>query len=61
MKHYLYLVVEMLVLAVVEFPYFRKKVDPSLLAINIDWFTHCNWVDQLLAFKQIDIYRAYKP
>lgn len=39
----------------------RKPMpEPSLLALNIDWFTHCNWRDQLIAFKQIDSYRSYK-
>lgn len=35
----------------------RKPMpEPSLLALNIDWFTNCNWREQLIAFKQIDIY-----
>lgn len=34
--------------------------EPSLLALNVDWFTHCNWRDQLAAFKQMDIYRSNK-
>lgn len=33
---------------------------PSLLAYNVDWFTHCNWREQIVAFKQLDIYYAYK-
>lgn len=60
MKHHLCILIEALILAIVEFPYFRKKVDPSLLALNIDWFTNCSWVDQLLAFKQIDYYLTVK-
>jgi hypothetical protein len=60
MKNYLYLVAEKLILAIVEFPYFHKKVTPSFLTLNIDWFTNCSWLDQLLAFKQIDRYLAFK-
>lgn len=33
---------------------------PSLLALNVDWFTNCNWIEQLIAFKQMDIYRSNK-
>jgi len=38
----------------------QPKPEPSLLALNVDWFTNCNWRDQLIAFKQIDIYCSYK-
>ena len=38
----------------------KSKPEPSLLALNVDWFTNCNWRDQLIAFKQIDIYRSNK-
>ncbi len=31
----------------------RKKVSPSLLALNIDWFSNCSWTDQLISFDQI--------
>lgn len=50
------------ILYFIESPIFirRKKTEPSLLAINIDWFTNCSWVEQLIAFKQIDEYYAYK-
>lgn len=34
--------------------------EPSLLALNVDWFTNCNWIEQLIAFKQMDIYRSNK-
>lgn len=39
-----------------------RKPQPqlTLLALNVDWFTHCNWRDQLVAFKQMDIYRSNK-
>ena len=60
MKHYLHLLIEALILTIMEFPYCRKKVSPSLVALNIDWFTNCGWVDQLLAFKQIDHYSTVK-
>jgi hypothetical protein len=38
----------------------KPKPMPSLLAYNVDWFTHCNWREQIVAFKQLDIYYAYK-
>ena len=38
----------------------KPKPEPSLLAYNVDWFTHCNWREQIVAFKQLDIYYAYK-
>lgn len=37
--------------------YNNKDTSPSLLAHNIVWFTNCGWVEQITAFKQIDIYR----
>lgn len=41
----------------VDFPFRkRKKIEPSLLALNIDWFTNCTWTEQLIAFKQISHY-----
>ena len=55
MKLLLHIVVEWFADAVSYFMQFgRPKPVPSLLALNIDWFTNCSWVDQLLAFKQID-------
>jgi hypothetical protein len=45
----------------VDFPFCkRKKIEPSLLAINIDWFTNCNWREQMNAFGQFGNYYAYK-
>ena len=38
----------------------KKKLEPSLIAINIDWFTNCNWREQLSSFKQMDLYYDYK-
>lgn len=38
----------------------KPKPEPTLLALNVDWFTNCNWREQLIAFKQIDIYRSNK-
>lgn len=38
----------------------KPKPELTLLALNVDWFTHCNWREQLIAFKQIDIYRSNK-
>lgn len=40
-----------------DFPFRkRKKATPSLLAMNMNWFTNCGWTEQLIAFKQIDQY-----
>lgn len=42
-----------------DFPFRKKlKVQPSLLAINVNWFTNCSWRDQLVAFKQLELYSA---
>lgn len=62
MKKTLQLLVEAVILYFTENSLFcrQKKIQPSLLAYNVDWFTNCNWRDQLLAFKQMDIYYAYK-
>jgi hypothetical protein len=38
----------------------EPKPTPSLLAYNIDWFTNCTWLEQLISFKQIDTYYTYK-
>jgi len=38
----------------------QPKHPPSLLAYNVTWFTACTWVDQLIAFKQIDNYLTYR-
>lgn len=32
------------------------KGPPSLLAHNISWFTNCDWVTQMTAFKRISRY-----
>lgn len=34
----------------------EKRVTPSLLSLNVAWFTHCGWTEQMLAFKQLDLY-----
>lgn len=38
----------------------KPQPELTLLALNVDWFTHCNWREQLVAFKQMDIYRSNK-
>lgn len=38
----------------------RPKPKPTLLALNIDWFNNCTWIDQLISFKQIERYITYK-
>lgn len=41
----------------IDFPFRRRKhIEPSLIAHNMNWFTNCTWIDQLIAFKQIDYY-----
>jgi hypothetical protein len=39
---------------------FRKKSQPSLLAINIDWCTHSEWMDRLVAYKQLNLWTLGK-
>lgn len=39
---------------------FRKKTQPSLLAINIDWCTHSEWMDRLVAYKQLNLWTLDK-
>ena len=42
-----------------DFPFRkRNKVTPSLLAMNMNWFTNCSWREQLVAFKQLELYSA---
>jgi len=33
-----------------------SKEAPSLLSYNMSWFTNCNWISQLEAFKQTSLY-----
>lgn len=50
---------EAILFLTIDFPFRkRKKVKPTLLALNIDWFTNCNWREQLVAFKQMELYSA---
>ncbi len=59
MKKYLYSMCKTVIFSIVECRLFRRKAsNPSLLALNIDWFTNCTWVDQLISFQQIDRYRT---
>lgn len=39
---------------------FRKKTQPSLLAINIVWCTHAEWMDRLVAYKQLNLWTLNK-
>jgi hypothetical protein len=39
---------------------FRKKTQPSLLAININWCTHSEWMDRLVAYKQLNLWTLDK-
>jgi hypothetical protein len=38
----------------------KPKPQPSLLTYNVDWFTNCTWIEQIIAFKQLDIYHSNK-
>jgi len=62
MKKSLQTYIESAIVYLVENPLlFRyKKTQPSLLALNVSWFTNCGWIEQLTAFKQIDIYYTFK-
>lgn len=35
---------------------FRKKPTPSLTASNILWCTHSEWMDRLVAYKQLELW-----
>jgi hypothetical protein len=37
--------------------YNSRFESPSLLAYNIDWFTNCNWLTQITAFKRLADYK----
>ena len=39
---------------------FRKKTQPSLLAININWCTYSKWMDRLVAYKQLNLWTLDK-
>jgi len=39
---------------------FRKKPQPSLLAANINWCTHSEWMDRLVSYKQLELWTADK-
>ena len=34
------------------------KPVPTLLAYNMDWFTNCNWIERLVAFKRVNDYTS---
>lgn len=35
---------------------FRKKPKPSLVADNVLWFTNSEWMDRLVAYKQLELW-----
>jgi hypothetical protein len=35
---------------------FRKRTQPSLIAANIDWCTHSQWMDRLVSYKQLELW-----
>jgi hypothetical protein len=38
----------------------EKRGTGTLLSNNIVWFTTCSWLDQLIAFKQLEEYKTNK-
>jgi hypothetical protein len=38
----------------------RKKDKPSLIVCNVLWFTESNWVERLVAYKQLELWTADK-
>jgi hypothetical protein len=39
---------------------FRKKNKPSLIASNIFWMTDSEWMERLVAYKQLELWTADK-
>lgn len=39
---------------------FRKKPKASLTAANIYWCTHSEWMDRLVAYKQLELWTNNK-
>lgn len=39
---------------------FRKKPKPSLIASNVFWMTDSEWMDRLIAYKQLELWTADK-
>ena len=35
---------------------FRKKPKPSLIASNVFWCTDSEWMDRLVAYRQLDLW-----
>lgn len=35
---------------------FRKKPDPSLIASNVFWCTNSEWMDRLIAYRQLELW-----
>ena len=35
---------------------FKRKERPSLIACNVWWFTNSEWMDRLVAYKQLDLW-----
>jgi hypothetical protein len=34
----------------------RTKTEPSLIAANVNWCTRSEWMDRLVAYKQLDLW-----
>jgi hypothetical protein len=56
------LIVEMLYISLIDNKIFikEKRAKPSLLSLNIAWFTSCGWAEQLNAFDQLYCYKTNK-
>jgi hypothetical protein len=39
---------------------FRKKSEPSLIAFNVFWMTDSEWMDRLVAYKQLELWTCDK-
>lgn len=35
---------------------FRKKPEPSLIAFNVFWCTDSEWMDRLVAYRQLELW-----
>ena len=59
-KNIAYYIVESLLLSLFDNKLFikAKKAQPSLLSLNTVWFTNCSWVEQMQAFKQLDLHHC---
>jgi hypothetical protein len=62
---YIYWIITDLILDLIEGLYFvknvfRKKHKPSLIASNVFWMTDSEWMERLVAYKQLELWTADK-